>query len=90
MPIKQALKSRILDEKDKKILMLLQNDGRMSLTNIAKKVNLSIDSVNNRMKAMREKRVFHVGAHVNPRACGFPLIADIKIKLDNITEEAKS
>jgi len=37
MPVEMSLKSRILDKKDRQILMILQDNGRESLTNIAKK-----------------------------------------------------
>ncbi len=90
MPVKTALKSRILDEKDKQILMILQENGRESLTNIAKKVKLSIDSVNNRIKEMQRKGIFYSRIFIEPSKIGFPLIADIKIKLQNITEEDKN
>ncbi len=89
MPAKQALKSRMLDEKDQQILMLLQDDGRETITNIAKKVGLSIDSVFNRMKALRVKNVFTPGIFIDPRVIGFPLIVDVRIKLHNITPEMK-
>lgn len=89
MPRKQALKSRILDEKDKQILMLLQDNCRESLTNIAKKVSLSIDSVNKRIKHMISINIFKPAALINPRNLGFDIIADIKIKLKNVTDEEK-
>jgi len=89
MPKKQALKSRILDEKDQKILMILQDDGRESLTNIAKNVGLSIDSVFNRVKELQKKGVFTAGIFIDPRVIGFQLIIDVRIKLHNITPEMK-
>ena len=89
MPVKTKLKSRILDDKDKKILMILQKNGRESLTKIAKKVNLSIDSAHKRIKEMERKGIFESGIFIEPRNIGFPLIADIKIKLRNITELEK-
>lgn len=89
MPVKQKLKSRIIDDKDKKILMLLQEDGRMQLTKIAKKVGLSIDSTHKRIKEMEEKKIFQAGISIEPRAIGFPLISDVKIKLRNISEKEK-
>lgn len=90
MPLKQRLSSRVIDDKDKEIIMLLQKDGRMSLTEIAKKVRLSIDSVHNRMKAMQAKNVYYPGIFVDPRAIGFPLLADVKIKLKNMSEDNKA
>lgn len=89
MPAKQALKSRILDEKDKAILIVLQDDGRESITNIAKKVGLSIDSVFNRVKELQKKGVFSAGIFINPRVIGFPLIVDVRIKLHNVSPEMK-
>ncbi len=89
MPVKQKLSSRVIDDKDKEIIMLLQDDGRMSLTDIAKKVRLSIDSVHNRMKEMQKKNVFFPGIFVDPRVIGFPILADVKIKLKNIEEDSR-
>ncbi|MBI2043120.1 Lrp/AsnC family transcriptional regulator [Candidatus Pacearchaeota archaeon] len=88
MPVKSALKSRIIDEKDKKILHVLQENGREQLNKIAKKVGLSIDSTHKRIKVMIEKGIFHPTILVDPRVIGFPLIADIKIKLKNVSQKA--
>ena len=90
MPVNTTLKSRALDNKDREILMILQKDGRESLTDIAKKVKLSIDSVHNRIKEMQKKGIFYFGVFINPQAIGFPLVADIKIKINNITEDEKN
>lgn len=91
MPVKTKLESRILDKKDREILMVLQENSRESLTNIAKKVHLSIDSVNKRIKEMQRKGIFDFSMlNIDPRAIGFPLIADVKIKLHNITEKQKN
>lgn len=89
MPKKQRLSSRIIDDKDKEIIMLLQKDGRMQLTKIADKVGLSIDSTHKRIKEMIKKNVFFTGIFVNARAIGYPLLADVKIKLKNMTEDSK-
>lgn len=89
MPKNQKLSARILDEKDKAILMALQKDGRMQLKEISKKVNLTIDSVHNRIKEMLKKGVFETGIFIEPRVIGYPLLADIKIKLKNVSKEEK-
>ena len=91
MPVKTKLESRILDKKDREILMILQENSRESLTNIAKKVHLSIDSVNKRIKEMQRKGIFDFSMlNIDPRTIGFPLVADIKIKLHNIKEKEKN
>ena len=88
MPVKSTLKSRIIDEKDKKILHVLQENGREHLNKIAKKVGLSIDSTHKRIKIMIEKGIFVPTILINPRVIGFPLIADVKIKLKNVSQKA--
>ncbi|MBS3051862.1 MAG: Lrp/AsnC family transcriptional regulator [Candidatus Aenigmarchaeota archaeon] len=87
MKKKTQEKSIILDEKDKEILNILQLNGREKLTSIAKKVGLSIDSVNNRIKKMLENHVFYPGIFVVPSTVGYPLTASVYIKLHNITDE---
>lgn len=89
MPKNQKLSARTLDEKDKKILMALQEDGRMQLKEISKKVNLTIDSVHNRIKEMIKKGIFETGIFIEPRMIGYPLLGDIKIKLKNISKEER-
>ncbi|HLD57513.1 MAG TPA: Lrp/AsnC family transcriptional regulator [archaeon] len=87
MPTGKAFKSRVIDEKDKKILMILQEDGRESLTKIARKVGLSVDSVKKRMGNLKEKGIIDkIGVWINPNALGYNLIVDNKIKLHNITK----
>jgi Lrp/AsnC family transcriptional regulator, leucine-responsive regulatory protein len=73
---------KTIDEKDCEILNLLQVNCRMSLTDIAKKVDLSIDSVNKRIKKLQEQRIFHPKIQIRPRNFGYKNIADIKIKLN--------
>lgn len=89
MPVKTTLKSRPIDDKDRKILMILQEDGRAQLTTIAKKVGLSIDSVHKRIKEMQRKNIFEAGIFIEPRNIGFPLLMDVKIKLRNISTNEK-
>ena len=89
MPVDTKLSSRVLDDKDRKILMILQKNGREQLTVIAKKVGLSIDSVHKRMKEMQKKGVYGSGIWIEPRVIGFPLIMDVKVKLRNISEKQK-
>ncbi len=90
MPQKTSKKPKILDQKDKEIIMILQKNGRESLTSISKKVNLSIDSINKRIKNMQESGIFEFGIFIHPRAIGYSLNADIKIKIHNYTEKQKT
>ena len=74
-----------LDEINCKILNLLQKDCRMSLTDISKKVNLSIDSVTKRIDKMIKEHIFYPKIQLRPRNFGFNNIIDVKIKLHNYT-----
>jgi len=76
-----------LDEKDCVILNLLQENCRMSLTDISKKVGLSIDSVKKRIKKMIKNDIFFPKIQLRPRNFGFKNIVDIKIKLRNYSEK---
>ncbi len=76
------------DQKDRQILLILQENGRATLTTIAKKVNLSIDSVKARIEKLHEKKIIgRIKALLIPRNMGYPLVADVKIKLQNNTQE---
>lgn len=76
-----------LDEKDCVILNLLQENCRMSLTDISKKVGLSIDSVKKRIKRMIKDDIFFPKIQLRPRNFGFKNIVDIKIKIHDYTEK---
>ena len=76
-----------LDKKDCVILNLLQENCRMSLTDISKKVGLSIDSVTKRIKRMIKDSIFFPKIQLRPRNFGFNNFVDIKIKLHNYTKE---
>ncbi|HDZ17490.1 hypothetical protein LCGC14_0712400 [marine sediment metagenome] len=81
----------LFDEIDCEILNLLQVNCRMTLTDISKHVNLSIDAVKNRINKMQENRVFWPKIQIRPRNFGFKNIVEVKISLkykseDNIRE----
>ena len=80
-------KTKELDKKDCVILNLLQENCRMSLTDISKKVGLSIDSVKKRIKRMIKDNIFFPKIQLRPRNFGFKNIVDIKIKLHNYSEK---
>lgn len=44
-----------MDEADKKILAELQNDGRLSLTDLAERVGLSVSPCHRRLRALEEQ-----------------------------------
>jgi Lrp/AsnC family transcriptional regulator for asnA, asnC and gidA len=78
---------KILDEKDKQILEILQQNSREKLTVIARKVGLSIDSVHKRIKKLVNSGILYFQALIDPRKVGFPFILSVNVKLHNIKEE---
>jgi Lrp/AsnC family leucine-responsive transcriptional regulator len=65
-----------LDETDRRLLALLQDNGRMSYAELAKDVGLAISSVNERVRKLSERGVIS-GVHVAvvPEALGLDLLA---------------
>lgn len=76
-----------LDKKDCQILNILQQNSRTSLTDIAKKIGLSIDSTKKRVKKLLEKVIFSPTIHICPKNFGYGNIVDVKIKLSNHSKE---
>jgi DNA-binding Lrp family transcriptional regulator len=77
-----------LDERDRKIVNLLNKNSRLTLKELGREVGLSIDSVKARIDKMREFGVIDRFTVIpNPKAFGLPLGVHIYIKLQNITDE---
>ena len=82
------IKKITLDDKDRKILEILQKDGRATLKEIGGQVNLSIDSVHKRLKKLLSSGVISkIGAFLEPPALGFEMVAVVQIKLHNISQD---
>ncbi len=79
-------KLRTFDEKDRKIMMILQNNPKETLNSLSRQVGLSIDSVNKRLKKLTELGILNFKVMINPAAIGYSLVIDTKIKLKNADE----
>ena len=73
-------KKLILDSVDKKILSILKNNARNSVSNIAEEINLSIPATSDRIKKMEDMDII-VGYKtiVNPQKIGLDILALITI-----------
>jgi Lrp/AsnC family transcriptional regulator, regulator for asnA, asnC and gidA len=74
------------------IIKLLNEDGRMSSTEIARRLgNVSARTVTNRIHALTELGIINVRAIVNPQAVGYTVMADVFIEVEpgNVREVAK-
>ena len=56
----------ILDELDNDIIHLLTEDGRMPIGEIAKKLNVTAQTIRSRIKILEEKGLFKVSGLVDP------------------------
>jgi Lrp/AsnC family leucine-responsive transcriptional regulator len=78
-----------LDDTDRQLLALLQNDDRLSLADLGKNVGLAASSVNERIKRLVTRGViegFH--AHVVPEELGLDLLAFVFVGWSNPATEA--
>jgi Lrp/AsnC family leucine-responsive transcriptional regulator len=78
-----------LDALDRKIVTLLQQDGRMSNAELAERVNLSQSACLRRVRRLEEEGVVQGYVMlVNQAAIGLPLNVFVEISLKALTEEA--
>lgn len=77
-----------LDGKDRHILDLLQQEGRMSMTELGERVGLSTSPCSQRVKRLEEAGVI-VGYHakVRPAALGRQLLVFVEITLSEKSEQ---
>jgi len=77
-----------LDNRDRLLLNLLQKNSRESLTGLAKALKLSLDSTHKRIKKLHEKGIIsRFSIFIDPKVLGFDLVANVSIKLHNISDE---
>ncbi len=70
-----------MDETDKKIIELLQQDGRMDDVEIARKTGISHDTVKRRRKKLEEQGYIKIQANINPRKLGYTNVFILGITL---------
>lgn len=76
-----STKAATLDELDFAILRLLQQDGRMSFTELAEKLEVSISNIRSRVSKLIEDKTIQVVGRVDPERVGFHAYANIKISI---------
>ncbi len=74
---------RKLDQIDRRILAILQDDARTPVAEIARRVKLGETTVRYRIRRLQKGKVItHLTALLNPRAVGLSVTAVILIKAD--------
>jgi Lrp/AsnC family leucine-responsive transcriptional regulator len=77
-----------LDRFDAKILAALQNDGRMSVVNLAESIGLSATPCARRVKALEAGGAIEgYAALLNPARIGLEVLAIVQVKLTEHTDE---
>lgn len=77
-----------LDEIDKKILSVLQGEGRLPIVDLADRVGLSATPCQRRVKRLEEEGVItRYAALVSPAAMGYGLQALVEVTLDDHSEK---
>ncbi|MEE6166537.1 MULTISPECIES: Lrp/AsnC family transcriptional regulator [unclassified Mycolicibacterium] len=79
-----------LDEYDRKLVTLLQEDGRMAFTAMAAAVGLSHAAVRQRIQRLLNERIVTVAAIANPRTHGYTRSATVGITVDHRLEEVSA
>ncbi|WP_439527897.1 Lrp/AsnC ligand binding domain-containing protein [Pannonibacter sp.] len=77
-----------LDRIDRKILGVLQTDGRITTTDLADKVGLSSTATADRMKRLiRDGYILRFTAELNPQKLNLSLLVFVEVKLDKTTAD---
>ena len=77
----------ILDEVDKRILNILNQNARISLTDLARKINFSVDGIRKRMlKFEKNGVIYRYIAIPNYNLLNFPISATVLIKTKSVDE----
>ena len=86
--IQHPAPSHELDDIDKRLLQLLQTDARISITELAERVNLSATPCARRVKRLEESGII-TGYHTQTDAqkLGYPLAVFIAISMDRHTAD---
>lgn len=77
-----------MDDIDRKIIDVLQKDGRMAQAQIAEAVGLSVSAVNERVRRLTEAGTFAIKAVPNPEAVGFGVTAFLLVLLGKPSDDA--
>ena len=72
----------LLDEVDLQIIRLLQNDGRMASSEIAKTIGIPEATIRYRLKKLIDKEFIQIVAAANPIKLGFGIAACISVEAE--------
>ncbi|WP_279572343.1 Lrp/AsnC family transcriptional regulator [Volucribacter amazonae] len=78
-----------MDRIDKKIIAELQQNGRISLTELSEKIGISLSPCQRRVKALEEQKIIsHYQAHIDPIKVGLNFTAILFITLKDCNHQS--
>jgi len=77
-----TVEKRNIDDLDARIISILQSDGRISNTDIAKMLAVSEATVRGRIKRLIDDDIIQIVAVSNPLKLGFEITGDLYISVD--------
>ena len=75
-------RKKTIDQVDCQMIRLLQKDGRISNTEIAKQLGISEATVRSRLNRLIEEEYIQIVAVSNPMKLGFEIVGNIRIHVD--------
>ena len=75
-------RKKTIDQVDCQMIELLQKDGRISNTDIAKKIGISEATVRTRLNRLIEEEYIQIVAVSNPIKLGFKIVGILRLKVD--------
>jgi Lrp/AsnC family leucine-responsive transcriptional regulator len=79
----------MVDEKDRKIMKALFDNGRMSVAEIEKRTRIRRDSIARRLKSMEKEKIISFVPFVDPKAIGLPNFAVLMIRVKTNPSESR-
>ncbi len=71
-----------LDELDRRLIELLQNDGRRPISDLARTLDTSSKTVRKRVERLTERNIIQITAVTTPEALGYGAIALVGLEID--------
>ena len=79
---KRQTRKKMIDSIDCKIIRLLQKDGRIANTDIAKKIGISEATVRSRLDRLVKEDYIQIVAVSNPMKLGFKIVGNIRVYVE--------
>jgi Lrp/AsnC family transcriptional regulator for asnA, asnC and gidA len=81
-PNNSNLRKKVLDQVDCQMIELLQKDGRISNTDLAREIGISEATVRTRLNRLINEEYIQIVAVSNPIKLGFKIVGNIRIHVE--------